>query len=269
MQIDIITALKWPYQKENWKSAILFPGAVCVVLFIVFFTLYFLCIAGMMGAAALSSASEGAGVVAMALVFLAYMGAMILLMLFSLPIYGYFWEVVHVLRTQGYDADSPTWSGRFKEYSMNGLKIACFYIALNLISFPISLTISLVSLPFGEMGEILSAVLSLILTGCSFLIMPYIYGAFIHTAESKSLKGLFNIKKAYEVGSQCYLNVMLMFLVVMVMGFCYMIVLLISCCTLIGPPFISAAWWATIVHLFVQAFDNYKDEEPLLALQEA
>ncbi len=258
MQMDMMEALKWPYKKENWVSAIIMPGAVCTGLIVAFVVVYFVFVAGMVGAAAIGAASEEMGIMAMVLLFLSYLGVVILLTALCAPIYGYFWEMAYVLRSEGYEADSPLWSGRFKEYSINGLKIVCFSVVLNIIHVFISLVIPLLSMPFGEVGEIISGLLSFIYSLCTLAVMPFIYSAFIHTAESKSLKDMFNVSRAVEVGLQCYWGVVVAFLACILISLGYMILYVVSVCTVVGIPFVAAAHWTTSVHLLVQGFDNYK-----------
>ncbi len=193
-----------------------------------------------------------------------------------MPIFGYFWELAHVFRTQGYDADAPKWSGRVKEYSINGLKVLCYLIVVYLFFFFIIASFLILIAVLGgfpsvtELAEkfsltpeiivLLFSLLFLCFSVGVLLILPYFYAPFIHTAKSKSLLGLFNLKQSFIVGTKCYWNVVLTLVLLFFLSIGYAIAILISYCTIIGPAFVGASKWGTFAHLLVQAFDNYKDE---------
>lgn len=189
---------------------------------------------------------------------------------------GFEWQLFARWQKQGFDAPPPAFESSIWSCFKDGLKGAAFYIPLNIaISIPIIAGVVLIlattigfpleaAKPSAEsalfMGVLVVGfvVIMLLLT---FFISPFLIAPMIHSAQNRSIRELYNIRKAIEITLPRYSQILVSFLLIFALWWVYfmgsIVLLLVTCCfgMLLFPFIWEGAFRVSAAHLLAQAFD--------------
>ncbi len=167
---------------------------------------------------------------AMSSLLMAVGGACAISLIFTLPISGYYWELIDVLQSQGSDAPAPRWKGNWKRHYKSGFH---FFLASLMMAIPMLLA----AMTLG-------------------LLMPFVMAPFFLAAREKTVKSVLqNLGQGFQLGKQRLIPVFIAVLLTgLVLNIAYSIGASALSWTIVGGPLIMQAYVVTSIHLLVQQF---------------
>jgi hypothetical protein len=191
---------------------------------------------------------------------------------------GFEWRLFAHFQQQGLDAPAP--GPEIAGYFKDGLKGSLLYIPLSLLMLGLFLPLAAYLYSLWVQYPDLKAVpdsawmvfaaiffLSVLFFFLgSFFLGPFFIAPMVHSAQNRTVAGLYDFSRAFHLAATRYGKVLIAFLLIAVAWFIYLagsIALFIGTCCLGGLlfPFIwEGAFRVTATHLLAQAYD-YKEEE--------
>ena len=175
MAFDILAALRYPYQKNNWLNAWVLPATGIILM-------QAIVLATVLGIQAAKPDIPPD--------YIGY-GLLPLMLLATILLSGFFWKVSQTLQLDGLNAACPSWGKQFSQYLVSGMKLLPYTILINILVAAIN-EIQLPAPP-SEWSDDAVAAYSIGFSIKFLLIMiPLFSWAVVRSAPQQSFKQLFN-----------------------------------------------------------------------------
>lgn len=270
--LDLMAALMYPFQDQGWVQSTVAPGVFYMVMMAVG-VIYQLIMSLVVGAVGMML--EGVGYAEESSEFNLVIG------IFSLPFLligmvlsivqaaipqGFGWHMLGEIKRHGYHALMPSWLERWKSFFWDGLKLLLFILMVNwglilIFAIPAVLVIFFVGQSGGSNPIVMLLLLGLavVMVACIWGAMPFVLGAWVHKAETRSFWQLFNLSAMLRITLPRYGRIWLGFIYMLVVLLLYLIGTLVLCLTCVGVLLIPFLWvgpyMVTGYHILAQAFE--------------
>lgn len=217
------SAITYPFKKTNFWPCVGIPGLVQAT--VVAFMLIIMVIVAIVGSI------MGANDQNMSMIILAVSVPLALILFIVLaPINGYLWALTHTWATEGFEAASPQWKGRWREYTIAGLHS----IGLSLIL-------------------IIPAFLAIISLG---LLVPFLVTPYVLASEQRTIGAYFSkLNEGITLTLQYYGKLLVAVYLMIPLAMMYAIFQFGLCMTVIGYLFANITgvlMTAAFINLYLQ-----------------